>query len=152
HVRRNDRAAVGRGHPSGTRRTREGAARGRAGRQGHAPARRVPDRHRDVRRRLAMAGRSLTQALAGMMLVGGFAVPAGAQILDDRTPAVDDHWPAVTTVAAPQTGWSAPALHVSLAAGFASLQALDTITTLHSVHGGTAVEANPLMGGLAQHA
>ena len=94
-----------------------------------------------------MAVGSLTRALAVTLLVSGFAAPVGAQI-DDRTPLVDA--PAVT-VAAPQTGWSAPALHISLATGFASLQTLDTITTLHSVHGGTAVEANPVMGGLAQH-
>jgi hypothetical protein len=100
-----------------------------------------------------MAVGSLTRALAVTMLVGGFAIPAGAQIVDDRTSAADDsrdHRAPVVAVA-PPAGWSAPALHVSLATGFASLQALDTITTLRSVHGGTAVEANPLMGGLAQH-
>jgi hypothetical protein len=56
------------------------------------------------------------------------------------------------TVDAPerQTKWSAPALRVSLASAFVGLQALDVTTTLHGVNGG-AVEANPLMGGLAKH-
>jgi hypothetical protein len=51
----------------------------------------------------------------------------------------------------PPTRWSAPALHVSLAATFVGLQALDTATTIHAVRSGAAVEANPLVGGLANH-
>jgi hypothetical protein len=49
------------------------------------------------------------------------------------------------------TGWSAPALHASLAATFVGLQAVDVATTLHAVRSGKGIEANPLVGGLANH-
>jgi hypothetical protein len=50
-----------------------------------------------------------------------------------------------------RTGWSAPALRVSLAATFVGLQAVDTATTIHAVRSGMAVEANPFVGDLANH-
>lgn len=50
----------------------------------------------------------------------------------------------------PPTGWSAPGLHLTLSAGFAALQTLDVVTTLRGVRNGSAVEANPLVGGLAE--
>ena len=80
----------------------------------------------------------MTRLALFVALLGGFAAPARAQ--DSNA-----------LLAQPRTGWSAPALHVSLATAFAGLQALDTATTLHSVRTGTAVEANPLMGDLAKH-
>jgi hypothetical protein len=49
----------------------------------------------------------------------------------------------------PPSPWSAPALHISLTTAFVGLQALDVATTLRGVKNGSAVEANPLMAGLA---
>ena len=49
------------------------------------------------------------------------------------------------------TRWSATPLRVSLAASFVGLQALDVVTTLRGLHTGAAVEANPLVGNLANH-
>jgi hypothetical protein len=74
------------------------------------------------------------------VLAVGLVVPASAQTVDSLPPAP-----------ATPTGWSAPALHISLSASFASLQTLDVVTTLRSVHSGAAVEANPLVAGLARH-
>ena len=42
-------------------------------------------------------------------------------------------------------------LYLALTTAFVGLQALDTVTTLHGIHHGSAVEANPFVGGLAQH-
>ncbi len=56
-----------------------------------------------------------------------------------------------TTSSQPATGWSAPALHASLAVTFVGLQAVDVATTLHAVRSGKGVEANLLVGGLANH-
>jgi hypothetical protein len=51
----------------------------------------------------------------------------------------------------PAAGWSAPALHASLAVTFIGLQAVDVATTLDAVRSGKGIEANPLVGGLANH-
>jgi hypothetical protein len=58
---------------------------------------------------------------------------------------------AETSDARPATGWSAPALHMSLAATFVGLQAADAATTLYAVRSGKGIEVNPLVGGLANH-
>ena len=58
-------------------------------------------------------------------------------------------WP--TRSAPGATGWSAPPLRFSLATAFVGLQTLDVVTTLHGVRSGSAVEANPLVGNLADH-
>ena len=84
-----------------------------------------------------MAFRPMSCVALIVTLISGFAVPAFAQ---DSSLALSR----------PRTGWSAPALHASLSTAFAGLQALDTATTLSSVHARTAVEANPLMGDLAK--
>ncbi len=110
-----------------------------------------------------MAVGSLSRALAAGLLVCGLAAPARAQVADAPVQAEESAAAAAVPVDStigsgsaalkmPSTGWSAPALQLSLTTAFASLQALDTATTLHSVRGGTGTEANPIMGGLAQHA
>jgi hypothetical protein len=114
-----------------------------------------------------MASGSLTRRvvlvmISVMTLVAGSAAAASAQTTDletapdfvtapDRVTAPDPVTRPDLVTAPPRTGWSAPALHVSLASGFVALQALDIATTLHGVHSGTAVEANPLVGPLADH-
>jgi len=47
--------------------------------------------------------------------------------------------------------WAAPMLQTTLLASFAVLQGLDAGTTLGGIESGRAAEANPFMGGLAQH-
>ena len=83
-----------------------------------------------------MAARSIVHVL---LLVAAFAAlgsSARAQSLD------------VPQESRP-TRWEAPALRISLATTFVGLQALDVVSTLRGVHGGSATEANPLMRGLA---
>jgi hypothetical protein len=87
----------------------------------------------------SMTRRTLVVALFATSIVAA-AAPARAQ---------------VSVIDEPQrlapTAWSAPALHISLSTSFAALQALDVATTLRAVHSGSGVEANPLVGGLANH-
>lgn len=98
----------------------------------------------------SLMGRAL---MATFVLLGGVTT-ARAQSLEISEAVVPVAWPA----SAPSTAiaearqpasWSAPALRISLASAFVGLQALDTATTLHGVRTGRAVEANPLVGGLA---
>jgi hypothetical protein len=94
---------------------------------------------------MVMASGSLTRRVVFVvMLMAGSSAAANAQTTD-LVMAPDP------VTAPPRTGWSAPALHVSLASSFVALQALDVATTLRGVHSGTAVEANPLVGPLANH-
>src|SRR4051812_46849359 len=79
-------------------------------------------------------------AIVSALCVTAAAAPARAQ-----SPVLEE--PAPVTPSA----WSAPPLHVSLSTSFAALQALDVATTLRAVHSGAGVEANPLVGGLANH-
>ena len=53
-------------------------------------------------------------------------------------------------IAAP-TPWAAPPLHAGLFATYATLQALDFVTTVNAVHSGRGQEINPLVGDLAKH-
>src|SRR4051812_16422045 len=48
--------------------------------------------------------------------------------------------------------WAAQPIHASLAATFATLQVLDVVSTVNAVASGRGVEANPMVGGLANHA
>jgi len=105
-------------------------------------------------------GPMMRRTLVAGLLVAAAAAPARAQAL-----AVDPDFarsasfveasdqvrlPIEEPVRLPSTtGWSAPKLHLSLATTFVGLQALDVATTLHAVHSGAGVEANPLLGGLA---
>jgi len=52
-------------------------------------------------------------------------------------------------VVPPPTRWAAPALEVSLAASYATLQALDVFSTVTAVRSGRGQELNPMVGGLA---
>jgi hypothetical protein len=97
------------------------------------------------------------------LIVGAFPQAALAQAADSAASPVDaqvalaavaaaDPGPAPISVYVPGPDrWSAPALHTSLAVSFAALQTLDAATTLRGIRLGRASEANPLMGGLAQH-
>jgi len=51
----------------------------------------------------------------------------------------------------PATAWSAPPLHAGLAATLATLQALDVVSTVSAISSSHGVEANPMVGGLAEH-
>lgn len=42
-------------------------------------------------------------------------------------------------------------LRLALTTSFVALQGLDTFTTLHGLHSGKAMEANPFVGGVAQN-
>ena len=85
-----------------------------------------------------MAFRSLTRGVLLSAMAIGLSAPARAQqVFEEPKPLAP-------------TGWSAPALHVSLSTSFAALQALDVATTLRAVHTGSGVEANPLLGGLSK--
>jgi hypothetical protein len=103
-----------------------------------------------------MARRSLAAAL---LMLGLFASFARAQASDGAgepaytTANLTTAEPAGARLAppVPPNAWTAPKLHLSLAAGFATLQALDVVTTLRGVRMGSVSEANPMMGGLAQH-
>lgn len=87
----------------------------------------------------SMTRRALTGTL-GLLAVLVVATPARAQMTIGEEPA-----------RLTPTVWSAPALHISLSTSFAALQALDVATTLRAVHSGAGVEANPLVGGMADH-
>jgi hypothetical protein len=84
--------------------------------------------------------RTLVGTLSTIAILAVSSTPARAQ-----APIADE------PVRLTPTAWSAPALHISLSTSFAALQALDVATTLRAVHTGTGVEANPLVGGLANH-
>ena len=47
--------------------------------------------------------------------------------------------------------WAAAPLQGGLAATFATLQMLDVVSTVNAVGSGRGVEANPMVGGLADH-
>jgi len=53
--------------------------------------------------------------------------------------------------AALPTAWAAQPLHNSLFATYATLQALDFMTTINAMHNGRGEEINPLVGDLAKH-
>lgn len=121
-----------------------------------------------------MAGRSLASGSRGLsraailraalivLAVVGLAPCAGAQTANstltidpvfsvtpitgvEPAPVSDAHY------LPPPDAWAAPALHTTLFTSFAVLQTLDVATTLRGIGLGRASEANPLMGGLAQH-
>ena len=47
--------------------------------------------------------------------------------------------------------WASTPLRASLAGTFATLQVLDVVSTVNAVSSGRGVEANPMVGGLAEH-
>jgi hypothetical protein len=109
-----------------------------------------------------MARRPLRCPVLLVVLLTGFANAAGAQTSDSvltfepdyittaLTPAASA--PVPDALAVRQTNpWAAPALQTTLLASFAVLQGLDAGTTLSGIDSGRASEANPFMGGLAQH-
>lgn len=53
-------------------------------------------------------------------------------------------------IKAPST-WSAAPLHVGLAASYATLQALDVVSTVKAVGSNRGQEVNPMLGNLAEH-
>jgi hypothetical protein len=109
-----------------------------------------------------MARRSLI-ALFTACIVGAFPYASSAQSPDSGSGSSDSQFatervaasnpaPPITNSTLPvRDGWSSPALHTTLAASFAGLQALDVATTLRGIGQGRASEANPLMGGLVRH-